>query len=273
MSAIDPRLARWILWLAPFAVLAALIGLQTGWGREWRRPPVVEAPVAPAPVLTAVVPEFRIDGVDAMKATVDRPLFNASRRPAPAAPTEATAKPTIQRGQFLLTGTMITSEGAVAYLKESSGTGKAKTVKRGESINGMLVAEVTPDKVTLTVGDESEDLELKVAKGPKTTVQPTAAAPATPGAAQAAQPAGAPAAPPGGAAPTRRPQTQATSGPSDDARVNTRAARRAAREQEAAQQNGAAAGQPPGAAPNAAPQTPAQGSWQDTYQRMQRRPR
>ena len=270
MSALDPRFARWLLWLAPFAVLAVLIGLQTGWGSELRRAPLAEAAVAPSPVLTAVVPEFRIDGgLEAMKATVERPLFTSSRRPAPTAAVEA-AKPTIQRGQFLLTGTMITDQGAVAYLKEASGAGKAKSVKRGDSINGMVVAEVTADRVKLTVGDESEDLELKVAKGPRTTVQPAAGAPSAQAAA-AVPPQGAPVPPGQGAAPTRRPQTQATAGASDDARQNTRAARRTAREAEAAQQQQQQQPGTAGAAPN--PNTNQPNTWQDTYQRMQRRPR
>ena len=265
---LDPRVSRWLLWSVPFALLALAIGVQTGWGRDLTPDPLVEAPVVPAPVTTAIAPEFRIEGgLDGMKSTVERPLFNASRRPAPPAVAEG-AKPTIQRGQFLLTGTMITDQGAVAYLKEASGQGKARSVRKGETINGMLVAEVRPDRVKLTVGDESEDVELKVVKGPKTTVQPTtvAAAPA-PAAAPAAQPQGAPV-PPGSGTPTaRRPATQATQGATDDAATNARNARRAARETER-QQAATAAGDTSGTNTNAPQQ---QNTWQDTYQRMQRR--
>ena len=49
-------------------------------------------------------------------------------------------------------------------------------------LNGMLVAEVKPDRVKLTLGEESEELLLKLATGPKTT---TVAPPPPP-----AQPAG-----------------------------------------------------------------------------------
>ena len=263
MSTLDPRLSRWLPWLAVSLPLALAIGLQTGWGGEVRGEPLAEPPVVPAPVTTAIIPEFRIDGgAGSMKATVERPLFNASRRPAPSAAGEG-AKPAIQRGQFLLTGTMITDKGAVAFLKEATGTGKARSVKKGDSINGMLVAEVAPDRVKLTMGDESEDVELKVAKGPKTTMQPTAVAAAAPAPdAQAAQ--GAAAQVPVGAA--RRPQTQAGAQPTYEARENGRAARRAARAAEAQQQT---AGQ---AAQGASTNNPQQGNtWSDTYQRMQRR--
>ena len=268
MSALDPRISRWIPWLVPFALLALAIGVQTGWGNDLKLAPLNEAPVVPAPVTTSVAPEFRIDGgLEAMKSTVERPLFNSSRRPAPPAVVEA-AKPTLQRGQFVLTGTMITDQGAVAYLKEASGTGKARSVRKGDSINGMTVAEVAPDRVKLSVGDESEDVELKVARGPKTTVQPTTVAAAAPAAA-GAPPQGAQVQP-GAGGPTRRPATQATQGATPDAQTNVRNARRAAREAERQQGAAPADGtQPPAGTNN--PQAP--NTWQDTYQRMQRRPR
>lgn len=269
MSALDQRFGRWLLWSVPFAVLVLAIGFETGWGQELRPPPTAEAPVAPAPVTTAVVPEFRIDGgLDAMKSTVDRPLFNATRRPAPVVAAEP-PKPTIQRGQFLLTGTMITEKGAVAYLKEAGGAGKARSVKKGDSINGMVVAEVATDRVKLVVGDESEDIELKVAKGPKTTLQPAAAAPGAPAVpAGAPQPQGGPA-PAVAGAPQRRPATQATAGASNDARENVRNARRTARQGEQQQQQA----DPAAAAAGGTQGAPQQNTWQDTYNRMQRRPK
>jgi hypothetical protein len=68
----------------------------------------------------------------------------------------------------VLTGTMIIDGKATAFLRENAG-GKSRRVAQGEQINGMLVAEVKPDRVKLTLGDEAEDLVLKVAIGPKTT--------------------------------------------------------------------------------------------------------
>ena len=232
MSRLDPRVGRWLLWLAPFAVLALVIGWQTDWGRALRREPPAEVPVAPAPVTTTVLPEFRIEGgVAAMATTVERPLFNATRRPAPVAVAEA-PKPTIQRGQFTLTGTMITDKSAVAFLKEAAGAGKARTVRTGDSINGMKVAEIAPDRVRFTLGDESEELELKVAKGPKTTVQPAADAPVPPqqAAGQPGQP-GQVGATPGAARAGSR--TQGGLAGQGDAADNLRANRRAARAAEA----------------------------------------
>jgi hypothetical protein len=268
MSAIDPRLSRWLVWIAPFAVLALAIGLQTGWGGELRRAPPADAPVAPAPVATAVMPEYRIDGgAESMRAMVERPLFNVTRRPAPT-PAAEEAKATMQRGQFLLTGTMIVDKVAVAFLKESGPAGKSRSVKAGDAINGMRVASVEPDRVRLTLGDESEDVELKVQKGPKVTVQapPAEAAPPPAAAQAAAQPARAPVAQSGAPrAPGRGTRSQGAGGqPGSDAADNLRQNRRNARAQEG-QQRGA---QGDGSS-QAAPNTP-QGSWDNVYRNMQR---
>jgi hypothetical protein len=140
-------------------------------------------------------------------------------------------KPTIQRGQFTLTGTMITDKSAVAFLKEAAGAGKARTVRTGDSINGMKVAEIAPDRVRFTLGDESEELELKVVKGPKTTVQPAGDAPA-PRQVAGQQPQPDPAAATPGAARAGSRTQGGIAGPGD-ATDNLRANRRAARAAEA----------------------------------------
>jgi hypothetical protein len=111
--------------------------------------------------------------VESSRDTIDRTLFNPTRRPAPVALAEA-PKPRMQRGQFALTGTMISDGKATAFLRDSNG-GKARRVLQGETVNGMLVAEVKVDRVRFTLGDESEELNLKLAVGPKTTVQPVVA--------------------------------------------------------------------------------------------------
>ena len=61
---------------------------------------------------------------------------------------------------------------------------------QGETINGLTVAEVKPDRVRLALGDESEELILKVQTNPKPTAvaaracrRDRAATPAAPAAA------------------------------------------------------------------------------------------
>jgi hypothetical protein len=135
--------------------------------------PVTDATVVPQPVVVAVLPEYKPTATLAtQRDMVDRALFNPTRRPAPVV-AEA-GKRRLQSGQFVLTGTLIIDGKATAFLRENAG-GKSRRVAQGEQINGMLVAEVKPDRVKLTLGDEAEDLVLKVAIGPKTTTQPVAA--------------------------------------------------------------------------------------------------
>ena len=173
MNALNARARSWLVWLLPFVVLALVIGWEADWGRKWRHVPVTDTPVVPQPVTVAVLPEYTPPAsLATQRDIVDRTLFNPTRRPAPVALAEA-AKKRLQPGQFVLTGTLIVDGKATAFLRESAG-GKSRRVAQGEQINGMLVADVKPDRVKLTLGEESEDLVLKVAIGPKTTTQPVA---------------------------------------------------------------------------------------------------
>ena len=181
MNRISARLQGWLVWLLPFLVLAFVIAWEADWGRKWRHVPATDAVVVPQPVVIAVLPEYKPTATLAtQRDMVDRAVFTPTRRPAPVAAADA-AKKRLQPGQFVLTGTLIIDGKATAFLRENAG-GKSRRVAQGEQINGMMVADVKPDRVKLTLGDESEDLMLKVAAGPKTTTQPVAAAPAAPGA-------------------------------------------------------------------------------------------
>jgi len=250
-------------WVAPALVLVALVGIETDWGVQLRRLPAAPQAIEPKPVVPALLPEYQIEGgVASLNETVDRTLFNPTRRPAPPATASAEGEKKVQSGQFVLTGTTLAGDRSIAFLKVVAG-GKARTVRKGDKINGMLVADVLPDRVRFSRGDESEELMLKVSPGPKTTV--------------AAAPAAAPAAPPGrsGAAARRSAAAAAARGAAagegqQPAAVpqtgrGTRAAARAAAE------TAATGGAAPGAtnAPPPAGNTPTD-AWGQVYQRMQR---
>ena len=160
-----------LVWIVPFAIVLAILGWETDWGGGVSLPVPVAAPAAPQPVNVALIPEYRIDGgLAARNETVDRVLFNPTRRPAPPAAQAAAGSSAIQHGKYVLTGTAVAGGVATAMLREAA-SGKSHTVRKGEKLDGALVAEVTPDSIKLRQGDDTEELHLKVALGPKMTVQ------------------------------------------------------------------------------------------------------
>ncbi|HTQ01897.1 MAG TPA: hypothetical protein VMN56_21440 [Casimicrobiaceae bacterium] len=262
MNSLQTSMRGALVWIAPFAVLALLLLWQTDWGRAFGRTPPAETAIAPQPLSLSLLPEYQPSAPpDSTRDAVERTLFNPTRRPAPTAVADA-AKPKLQRGQFTLSGTLVVDGKATAFLREVSG-GKSRRVAQGETVNGMVISEIRPDRVRLTVGDESEDLILKVATGPKTTIQPVAPGPIT----ASAAPAGAP------------PPTPAVAQARDVSAILAER-RRVARAQELAAQ-----GLPPGSPlPQVQPSAPVTGSvpppptvdpnsgdpgWQAVYQRMQ----
>jgi hypothetical protein len=215
-------------------VLAALIGWETDWGRQIVRVPSSPPPLEPKSITPAVLPEYQIaGGLQAHSETVERTLFNATRHPAPVLVGDG-GPGVLKTGQFQLMGTTVTGQHNIAFLKEVAG-GKSRVVRQGDRINGMLVASVQADRVKFTLGDESEELLLKVAPGPKTTLvaappPPTAgvAAPGVAAPATATQPARA------AAAQAAAANAAASGGPAQAAQ-SARAARRAARQTAASQ--------------------------------------
>ena len=173
-----------LLWVVPFAIVLAVLGWETDWGGGVSLPVPVAPPATPQPVSVALMPEYRIDGgAVARKETVERVLFNPTRRPAPPATQAAGETAVLQKGKYVLTGTTVAGDVATAMLREVAG-GKSRTVRKGDKIDGALVAEVTPSSVKLTQGGNTEELSLKVALGPATTIQAAAPAMQAQGAAQ-----------------------------------------------------------------------------------------
>lgn len=276
MNDLSARVGASLWWLVPLALLAVLIGWEIDWGNAVRVRPPPEEPVAPQPVATGLLPDYVIaGGIETHAETVNRTLFNPTRRPAPVALAEA-AKPRMEKGLYTLTGTTVAGDRSLAFLKETKG-GKPRTVKKGDTINGVLVAEVTPDRVKLTLADESEEITLKVATNPKPTPQPVAQA------APASAPQGAGAISPGTPQP---PAAAAGQQPAQTLAERRRAARAAAAEAAAA---AAAAAGAPGAHPAAPAPVPGQAApaqpgpqsgatgqaadqgWAQVYQRYQQR--
>lgn len=261
---VDPGVRRALYWIVPIGIAALIVIAELDVGGVARRAPPPEAPQPPAPVSVGLLPEYTIaGGPAALSATTERTLFNPTRRPAPPAVASggSSAPSQMKRNQFVLTGTAIDGNTAVAYLRENAPGGKSRVVKKGDKVNGMTVAEVTPAGVRFTQGGESEELALKVAAGPRTTVQPVTAPPA--------------AVPGGGAAPGAR---SAPGGGNPQSLAERRRAAREAERTQAQRGGGRRNGAQEGAVPegSAAGSTPNAGAaqnsqWQQMYQRSRNR--
>jgi hypothetical protein len=144
----------------------------------------VPAEVKLLPQLAVAPPE------QAYPETANRPLFSPTRRPAP--PVVATAAPAFQRNQFVLLGVIMAGDTRIAMLRERS-SGKVHRVEKGKEVNGVKVAEILPESVTLAVGAEQEAVPLLVQKAGGAPGQP--AQPAAPPVAAVQGPFGQPANP------------------------------------------------------------------------------
>src|SRR5215468_702747 len=134
------------------ALLVIAIGLETGFGA--RLGPVIPTgtskPSAPfeAKLLPALAPT---DPERSYPETGARPLFVPLRRPSP--PAEPAQQTSIKRGLYVLQGVTIAGDTRIALLKEKS-TGHIVRAEKGKDLNGMKIAEVTPESVTLAVGTD-----------------------------------------------------------------------------------------------------------------------
>ena len=117
-----------------------------------RRGAAADAKLLPA--LDAMAPE------QAYPETSARPLFTPTRRLAPE-PATAAAQPTFQPGQFVLLGVTVAGDTRIAMLREKS-TGRLYRIGRGGEVNGIKVAVIEPESVTLAMGAQQESLPLTV---------------------------------------------------------------------------------------------------------------
>jgi hypothetical protein len=140
------------------------IGFETGWGQAVR-PPLPTANDAPRTAdMLATLPAFAMPALDiSFKETADRPMFTPTRRPA--AVNLAGNVPAMKKGQFKLSGTSVSNDLTVAFLREAA-TGKTVRVTRGKEVNGMILDLVEANRVVLKQGEETEELTLRTAASP-----------------------------------------------------------------------------------------------------------
>jgi len=110
-----------------------------------------------------VLPDFRMNTEASVHTDlVDRPLFSPTRTRAPtqivtAAP--ESAKPTIRRGLYQLTGVTDLGLIKIAYLREVA-TNRVRSVREGDSLQELTVKTITPTQLTLTYAGDIDLIEL-----------------------------------------------------------------------------------------------------------------
>jgi hypothetical protein len=167
MSALFQRHPLLVALAVLAALLAGAIGIEIALGTSSAR--MTAAGPAPAsadtkilPPLAPAVPEQAYPEMTA------RPLFLATRRPAPEAPVQ---QGSMVKGQFILQGVTISGDTRIALLREKT-SGRTLRVERGKEVNGVTLASVDPDRVVLALGGDREELVLTVQKGPAPPPQP-----------------------------------------------------------------------------------------------------
>ncbi len=171
------------------ALLVVAIGMETGFGSSLQRAIPAAAPGRATPMVAKLLPSIAASQPERLyPETTARPLFIPTRRPAPEVAAQGAFKP----GQFVLQGVTIAGDTRIALLREKE-SGKIHRVEKGKEVNGVKVAEINPESVTLTQGTEQEVLPLLVLKpgpalamplslGPFSAGTPLPAAVAEPGA-------------------------------------------------------------------------------------------
>jgi len=136
--------------------------MELDWGRRIHPSLPIPKPTPAARVDYPIQPEFKLAPLERRFAeTTERPVFSPFRRPPPPPPPPAPPKPTMQKGQFVLLGALITKEKSIALLRDVA-TGKATRVELGKEIKGITLTKIYPDKVVLTQFDDTEELVLKI---------------------------------------------------------------------------------------------------------------
>ena len=103
---------------------------------------------------TSAPPPLALQPLEAYAATVERPLFTATRRAAPAgiAPAERTAG--LILGRYRLTGVIVTPGKRSILL--ASANNRTQTVVQGEAIDGWTLRSVERDRIVLENGGKQE---------------------------------------------------------------------------------------------------------------------
>lgn len=183
MAPVNFKRLALLAWALVNTSLLVMIGQEWGAGANPGKPAAKLAAQGPQAVEIALLDDFRMPARERSYAqTLERPLFVPSRRKSPPVPPPPAAPPppppTMQKGQFLLQGTIIIDDMKIAVIKEIA-SGKERQVVQGYTINGLLLELVAPDRIVFSQYGDQEEVRLKIQPSPKGATPPRVVAPGT----------------------------------------------------------------------------------------------
>ena len=161
---------RWLGKIVKYVVFGALcLGLVMVAIAPWITDPLAtmgQGPAVPDPGDTSqpgYVPAFEAPALETLAVIVERPLFTATRRPAPPVlSTPAAAEPldpSLILGRYRLTGIVVTPGLHMVFVTEP-GSRKTIAVALGKELDGWLVSEVEQHVVVLESGDRRHRIKI-----------------------------------------------------------------------------------------------------------------
>ena len=132
----------------------------------------ISGPIAPTDNVSAkavpavpTVLHYDMGPIDRFSATIERPLFVATRRPPGDEPMPTAAAPAVEPLDLILKGVIISGVGGIAILSEASGGGKL-TMAQGKQYKGWTLAEILPERVIFRRGNQEQSLALLYDQAP-----------------------------------------------------------------------------------------------------------
>lgn len=116
--------------------------------------------VAPSAIASAPLAEgdLALPPLETFRATVERPLFTATRAPPQVRPAQEAGGELIL-GRYRLTGVMIAKENTTVLLRPATG-GKVIRLGRGQELDGWKVVSITADQIVLSSGGKEQRIPL-----------------------------------------------------------------------------------------------------------------
>lgn len=103
-------------------------------------------------------PPFRLAPIDAFRETVDRPLFNVTRRPiATESPKVSVPEPKLN---IMLSGIVIGPDRRIVHL-QTAGDKRVRTLGPGDSIQNWRIDAIEPDRVVLRAGARTHTVYMR----------------------------------------------------------------------------------------------------------------